>query len=106
MCSDFSFCANGWLKNQIIFFRLLSALPSYFVEELLQPFATVLNEGLLENAIVVAERQLALERFAGQLWHNYLKNWNLKHFSNWLNLAVTLQLIPEPFKVGVAATDA
>ncbi|GMT27241.1 hypothetical protein PFISCL1PPCAC_18538, partial [Pristionchus fissidentatus] len=62
------------------------------VDELLQILPSVLDELLLEDAVVRAEWQLALQRLAGKRRHH--------------DLAVSLQLSPQPLEVAVSPPHA
>lgn len=63
-----------------------------FVQELLQPLSPLLDKVLVEDAVVAAERHLALPRLARQRRHH--------------DLAIALEFVPQPFKVAVPSSDA
>lgn len=66
-------------------------MSGHLVDELLEALATVLDEVLLEEALVAAERQLPSPGLAGQRGHD--------------DLRVALQLRSQPLEVAVAPAD-
>lgn len=83
------------------------------VDETLQPVPAVLDEVLIEEAVVAAERHLAFPRFAGQrrydnLWVRYSVSVGSRNAAATCRtyFAVAFQFISQPFEVAVAPSDA
>jgi len=66
-------------------------VPGDLVYKRLEPLAPRLNKIALVNAIVGAEGKLHLEGLPGKRWHH--------------DLAIPLQLVPQPLEVAVAAAN-
>ena len=112
MCRHLSFWARGWpaiLKER----KSLIVHNGYFilllVNKSLQAWSSVLNEVFLKNSIVTSKRHLSFEGLTGEWRHNnlgedeYLKT---KHwYSQTAHLAIPLQFISQPLKVGISPTN-
>lgn len=92
-------------------------MAGYFIDETLQALAPILDEVLIEDAVVAAERHLALPCFAWQRRNNNLRNRRGREckrkldfpFKNAfsaliIHLTVSLQLVSKPLKVTVTSS--
>lgn len=71
---------------------LRQRMTGHLVDELLQALLAVLDEVLLENAVVTSERQLSFPALARQRRHD--------------DLTVALQLVTQPLEVAIPSTNA
>jgi hypothetical protein len=64
MWSDFSFCANGCPATLKLDINELNARNLLLVQKLFQTLASLFNETLFKNTVILTEGQLAFEGFA------------------------------------------
>lgn len=82
---------DNWILQKHVQTALVlrERMAGHLVHELLEAFASILDEVLFEQSIITAERHLPLPRLARQRRHD--------------NLAITLELRAQPLKVRISS---
>ena len=115
MCRHLSFWAKGWpaiLKERNSFTVHNGYFNLLLVNKSLQAWSSVLNEVFLKNSIVTSKRHLSFEGLTGEWRHNNLgededlkQNIDIHTLLYSAHLAVPLQFISQPLKVGISPTN-